>query len=100
PPESVSSKYDIVMDAISQKSYLRHYNCNHKIEITSDTMISSYKTLNPNYVMPTYSADDIFKISNLHGQTEESYASGIVEKDLLNTSQRWISHQPWYWMPM
>ncbi|CAG8515057.1 25353_t:CDS:2, partial [Racocetra persica] len=45
-------------------------------------MISSYKTLNPTYVIPTYSTDEISKFSNLHGQTEESYAS---ETDFTST---------------
>ncbi|CAG8807795.1 28005_t:CDS:2, partial [Dentiscutata erythropus] len=71
PPESIISKYDITMDEAGQKSYLRHYNCNHKIEITSDAMINSYKTINPTYIAP----DDVSELSNLHGQNEESYTS-------------------------
>ncbi|CAG8666083.1 15630_t:CDS:2 [Dentiscutata heterogama] len=78
PPESILSKYNITMDETGQKSYLHHYNCNHKLEITADAMISSYKTINPTYIAP----DDVSELSNLHGQNEESDFSEI---DLTST---------------
>ncbi|KAF0556436.1 hypothetical protein F8M41_015349 [Gigaspora margarita] len=89
PPESITSNYDIITDDIGQKSYLRHYNCNQKIEITSDlldAMINSYKTINPTYITPTCFSDDVSELSNPHSQNEENYASDLSEIDFTSAT--------------
>ncbi|CAG8844411.1 2431_t:CDS:2, partial [Racocetra persica] len=78
PPKNFTSKYNIVMDVDDQKSYLQHYNCDHKIEITStllDAMMKSYKTVNPTYQAVTFSTSDSHEHSNIYDQGHNQFPS-------------------------
>ncbi|CAG8557572.1 12556_t:CDS:2, partial [Racocetra persica] len=68
PPDNVPVNYHIVTDVEARKLYLRHSNCNHKIEITPDTMIKSYKAVDPTFQTTTITTNDEPENSNYHSQ--------------------------------
>ncbi|CAG8675464.1 7456_t:CDS:2, partial [Cetraspora pellucida] len=76
-PDNVSVNCNIVTDVEVQKLYLRHSNCNHKIEITPaliDTMIKSYKAVDPTFRVTTFTTNDDPENSNYSQKYHDSHA--------------------------